>query len=156
MFVWVNAHQQTDFVRSLAGFTHCLCVLWHRGSRSNCSPDKRHYYQTSWFYMCNIIYALGMRNKRNFLLSWLRGKVKDLDGGMLAEQDDVFESRHCFVWQFLILISYQWGTNLIFTNWDARKKNQYWTSIVLLAHVAFEWKQIEFIRTRYLRIYVVI
>lgn len=157
MFVWVNAHQQTDFVCSLTGFTHCLCVMspWH--SVKLFSRDKHRRYQMSRFYTCNLTCTWGMMNKHNFLLLQLRGKVKD--GGMWAEWDDVFESLQCFVWPVYFSFLTMERANLIFTNINRTPETSHFNIEVQWCswHIScLEWKQIGFIRTRHIRIHVVI
>lgn len=151
----MNAHQQTDFVCSLAGFTHRLCALCHRGSRSNWFlPISIKVYLTSWF------------NTRNPTCTWGANIISSCFG---REGKWKSQTQECWLGRmmFLSLAGVLFGdfashflptrrTNLIFTNGAARKKIQSWTSVVLLACVALERKQIRFIRTRHMRIYVVI
>lgn len=113
-----------------------LCVMSPWISLKLLSPDTRRSYQTSWFSTCKAACTWETMNKHYFLLFRARGKVKDSDEGMLAEQDDVFESRRCFVWRFCSSFLTDGENRLNFHKPNCKKKkNQYWTSMVLLAHV---------------------
>lgn len=108
------------------------------------------------FYTCNLTCTWGMINKHNFLPLQLRGKVTGecwLNGMMFLSLSSVLFGQ--FYFSFLTMER----TDLIFTNTNRTLETSHFNIEVQWCswHIScLEWKQIGFIRTRHIRIYVVI
>lgn len=143
------------FVCSLTGFTHCLWVMSPRDSLKLLCEHRC--YQRSWFNTCGRTSTRQMMDKHDYGLQSLRGKVEELDGEMLLNRMMFSSLTSDFFGRFFSSFLTAKRTNLIFINRTAKMHILIWNfSGALGTWVALEWKQIIFIRTSCVRIYVVI
>lgn len=139
----------TDWFCLQANMFHALplCVMSSWVSLKLFSPVIRR--------ACNPTRTLGMMNKHNFLLFQFRDNARRRNLGLTGWHFCVCA---VFCLAISLLISYRGEDKLNFDrlNCEKKKKTHFNTELQWCSWHHFGWKQIGFIRTRHMRIYVVI